>query len=74
MITALFKRKEGFIIFFLFLSFNVSAQEEIIQHYIQIAFKNNIVLQQKNISLDRAMYTLKIAKSQYQPTIEFQSG
>jgi outer membrane protein TolC len=42
--------------------------------YIDSAFKNNIVLQQKNISLEKAEYALQIAKGFYYPTVAFQAG
>ncbi|WP_379083992.1 TolC family protein [Pedobacter sp. UC225_65] len=55
------------------LSFNVKAQD-LIDGYIKEAFKNNIVLQQKNISLEKAQYALKTAKSLFLPTVAFQGG
>ena len=42
--------------------------------YIDSAFKSNIVLQQKNISLEKAGYALEIAKGYYYPTVSFQAG
>ncbi|WP_235524161.1 TolC family protein [Pedobacter sp. Hv1] len=55
------------------LSLNVKAQV-LVDDYIKEAFKNNIVLQQKNISLEKAQYALKSAKSLFLPTIAFQGG
>lgn len=55
------------------LGFNVKAQD-VIDGYIKEAFKNNIVLQQKNISLEKAQYALKTAKSLFLPTVAFQGG
>ncbi len=46
--------------------------------YIENGLKNNLVLQQKNISLDKALYALKTANSLFFPSIEikgdYQSG
>jgi len=45
--------------------------QQILDGYVAEAFKNNIVLQQKNISLEKAQYALKTAKSLFLPTIAF---
>ncbi|MBL7762435.1 MAG: TolC family protein [Chitinophagaceae bacterium] len=50
------------------------SQNNILDSYIDSAFKNNIVLQQKNISLEKASYALEIAKGYYYPTVAFQAG
>lgn len=47
-----------------------SAQQNL-DGYVAEGFKNNIVLQQKNISLDKAQYALKTAKSLFLPTVAF---
>jgi outer membrane protein TolC len=52
----------------------VSSQENILQQYIDSALKNNIALQQKNISIEKAMYSLKTAKALFQPTIAVQGS
>ena len=54
-------------------SFSANAQQ-ILQDYIADGFKNNIVLQQKDISLEKAQYALKTAKSLFLPTVAFQGG
>lgn len=51
----------------------VNAQQ-LLDNYVEEAFKNNIVLQQKNISLEKAQYALKTAKGFFLPTVEFQGG
>jgi len=51
-------------------SSSVNAQQ-IIDGYVVEAFKNNIVLQQKSISLEKAQYALKNAKSLFLPTVAF---
>lgn len=48
----------------------VNAQQNL-DGYVAEAFKNNIVLQQKNIALDKAQYALKTAKSLFLPTVAF---
>jgi outer membrane protein TolC len=48
--------------------------QPVLDGYVQEAFKNNIVLQQKNISLDKALYALKTAQGLYLPTVAFQSS
>jgi hypothetical protein len=49
-----------------------------IDKYVEIGIKNSIVLQQKNISLDKAVYSLKEANSLFFPSInlkgDYQSG
>lgn len=51
-----------------------SAQSSVLQRYIDSAFVTNLVLQQKNISLEKAAYALQTARSWYLPTIAFQAG
>lgn len=50
------------------------AQQSLLDQYIDTAFKQNIVLQQKNISLQKAQYALQIAKGYYYPNVAFQAG
>lgn len=56
-----------------FAAFSVNAQQ-ILQTYIDTAFKNNMVLQQKNVSLEKAQYALKTAKGLFLPSVAFQVG
>jgi outer membrane protein len=51
-----------------------SAQQSVLSNYIDSAFAHNIVLQQKNISLERAGTALDIAKGWFLPTVSFQMG
>lgn len=46
----------------------VQAQQAL-DEYIEIGLKNNLVLQQKNISLEKAMLSLKIANGMFSPSI-----
>lgn len=52
----------------------LSANAQVLQTYIDTAFKNNMVLQQKNISLEKAQYALKAAKGLFLPSVTFQAG
>lgn len=53
---------------------NANAQPTVLDTYIDSAFANNIVLQQKNVSLERAGTALDIAKGWFLPTVSFQMG
>lgn len=48
--------------------------QQVLDQYVTDAFKDNIVLQQKNISLEKAQYALKTAKSFFLPTVAFQGA
>lgn len=48
--------------------FTASAQQAL-DEYIEIGLKNNLVLQQKNISLEKAMLSLKIANGMFSPSL-----
>jgi outer membrane protein TolC len=48
--------------------------QEILENYIDSALKNNIVLQQKNISIEKASYALLSARSLFLPNIVLQGG
>jgi outer membrane protein TolC len=48
------------------------AQQEILDGYIKEGLANNLVLQQKNISLEKSMLALRIARSLYLPTTYFE--
>ena len=45
-----------------------SAQQEILDDYVKEALANNLVLQQRNISLDQSLLALKEARGLYLPT------
>jgi outer membrane protein TolC len=53
---------------------DVNAQPTVLDAYIDSAFANNIVLQQKSVSLERAGTALDIAKGWFLPTVAFQMG
>lgn len=53
---------------------DMKAQDPMLEQYIQTGLKNNIVIQQKNISLEKATYALRSAKSLYLPNVAFQMG
>src|SRR5690606_4689442 len=45
-------------------------QESPLPHYIEDGLNNNLVLQQKHLSLQRAMNALQVAKSMYLPAVD----
>ncbi|RXK85294.1 TolC family protein [Filimonas effusa] len=49
----------------------LKAQDSTLDRYIQEGFAKNLVLQQKSISLAKALYGLQSAKSLYLPTVAF---
>ncbi|RZK72278.1 MAG: TolC family protein [Pedobacter sp.] len=56
------------------LGFPIANAQEVLQAYVDTAFKNNIVLQQKNVSLEKAQYALKSARGLSLPTVAFQGA
>jgi outer membrane protein len=50
------------------------SQQNVIDKYLDSAFSNNIVLQQKSIILEKARLSLEIAKGMYYPSVAFQAG
>lgn len=49
----------------------MQAQDTVLEKYIQEAFSNNLVLRQKQVSLEKALYSLKTAQSMYLPSVNF---
>lgn len=47
------------------------AQSPVLDRYIQDGLQQNLVLQQKNVSLEKALYALKTAQSMYLPSVNF---
>ena len=54
---------------FLSLAPVTSSAQQALDEYIEIGLKNNLVLQQKNISLEKAMLSLKIANGMFSPSL-----
>lgn len=52
----------------------ILAQKSILDEYIEMGFQQNIVVQQKLISAEKALLSLQSAQSLYQPTFAFQGG
>jgi outer membrane protein TolC len=52
----------------------IFAQEATLDKYVQEAFQNNLVIQQKNISIEKALISLKSARTLYFPNLAFQSS
>jgi len=62
------------VIGFVFLSFKVSKSQEMLNNYIQYGLQNNLVLKQKNISLEKAQISLKEAKGLFLPSLNFNAS
>jgi outer membrane protein TolC len=63
----------GLFLIFLGLGTPVVGQE-VLQRYVEEGLKNNIVLQQRNIALEKAMFSLRIANSYFSPTVGLQGN
>ena len=50
------------------------AQPTVLDNYIDTAWQSNLVVQQKNIALDKARYSLEIARTYFLPEVNFQVG
>lgn len=72
MITV-FRSRPKLLLYIFLLPVFVQAQNSL-DNYIDSALANNRVLQQKNISLEKATLALSIAKSYYYPNLGFQMG
>ena len=59
--------------FLILLSRSVEAQN-VLDEYIATGLKNNLVLEQKNISLEKALLSLKIAGGRFLPTVALQGN
>ncbi|AHM60331.1 outer membrane efflux protein [Flammeovirgaceae bacterium 311] len=51
-----------------------SAREEPLQQYIREGLQTNLILQQKNIGLEKATHALKVASSYFLPAVSFNAG
>lgn len=67
-------RKRAVLLFVLMAGTVTHAQTNSLDAYIDTAFANNIVLKQKNISLQKAGYALEAAKGIFYPAVAFQAG
>ena len=52
----------------------ILGQKSILDEYIEMGFQQNIIVQQKLISAEKALLSLQSAQSLYQPTLAFQGG
>ncbi len=59
--------------FTMFISSMILSQSESLESYVEQGLSSNLVLKQRNLSLDNAMYALKQAKSLYLPSLDFQT-
>lgn len=48
-------------------------QTDVLENYIQQGLESNLVLKQRNLSLENALYSLKKARNLYIPTVDFQA-
>lgn len=78
MITPLIKKRICLSIALLIGLSSVSKAQSPLDNYIETGYKNNLVLQQKNISLEKAMYSLKSANALFLPSLslkgDYQTG
>jgi outer membrane protein len=58
---------------FLVATLNANAQS-VLDEYIDSGLKNNLVLEQKNITLEKALLNLKIARGRFMPSVAFQAN
>ncbi|HEY3429413.1 MAG TPA: TolC family protein [Cyclobacteriaceae bacterium] len=65
--------KTGLISLFTLLFVAAHAQT-VLDEYIGIGLKNNLVLEQKNIALDKALLSLQIARGRFLPTVALQGN
>ncbi|NWF50319.1 MAG: TolC family protein [Ignavibacteriaceae bacterium] len=64
------------VIFFLstFSAVGLAQPDNVLEQYIREGLKNNITLQQKNVSYEKALYSLRSATSLFFPSIELQAS
>lgn len=75
MITTIINLKKiAFLSTILFYGMVAFAQQTNLDKYIDTALQNNLVLQRKNVSIEKAELSLKMAKSYYLPTSSVQAG
>lgn len=81
MSTVLIKLRKWIPVCLVWISATVQAQdtaEPVLQQYLQTALSNNLVLQQKNIGIEKAMLALKSANALFLPSLDasaaYQSG
>ncbi|HLR36746.1 MAG TPA: TolC family protein [Chitinophagaceae bacterium] len=67
--------KKQLLLFFIpFLMASETSAQKILNQYLDSALNNNIVLQQKNITLQQAIYALKTAKGMFYPRVGIQAS
>lgn len=59
---------------FLLTAVGMNAQKTLLDSYIDSAWKSNLVVQQKNIKLEKARQALEIARTYFLPEVNFQFG
>lgn len=72
--TSFFVRAASFVLVLILLASGPLRSQQHLQQYIEQALKNNVVLQQKNIEVEKALYDLKTARSFFLPSVDFQGA
>jgi outer membrane protein len=72
--TPFIKTHQLAFIFLIFLQATTANAQTVLDNYISEGLKNNIVLQQKKIGLDKALLTLKIANGMFAPSVGLQGN
>src|SRR5690606_6943551 len=62
------------IFFLLFALGEGAAAQEVLEAYVTEGLESNLVLKQRNVSLEKATYALKEAKGLFLPTVVLQAG
>lgn len=71
--TRLIKIRTLLFLSMIVLSGSVEAQN-ILDEYIALGLKNNLILEQRNITLEKALLSLKIARGRFLPTVALQGN
>lgn len=70
----LFFRKTGLLMMFYILQVSIVKSQSVLDDYLKEGLQNNIVLQQKNIVLEKALYLLKEANAMFLPSVNINSS
>jgi outer membrane protein len=62
------------LLFIIILMHTTAWSQNVLEEYIQEGLKNNLVLQQKSITLDKALLSLKIANGMFMPAVTLQGN
>lgn len=65
--------KNKILLIFILANSALFGQTDVLDNYIQQGLESNLVLKQRNLSLENALYSLKKARNLYIPTVDFQA-